>query len=190
MPSRGLASRVRGICSRNVGVLPHVLSTDPSLQASQTPQLPTCSPARRRMLSLSTLAGEFALPRSGPQPTSQRNHFSAPAGSLRVTGLHWPPKILGGIRLDAPRGTCMSTCFPPGAHPLPGSPSISSQASCSPWNSYLQIHPGMAPPPRPPRPPPPPPTTFCHHPQTGWQPRQLQGGSHHLQGCSRHSSSH
>ena len=110
-------------------------------------RLPSCQPT--------------ALPERGPCPSPsllgsspfpgaalnqlRRDHFPAPAGSLRVTGLHWPPKLPAGIRLDAPRGTCMSTCFPPWAHPFPGSPSISSQASCSPWNSYLQIHPGTAP---------------------------------------------
>ena len=116
--------------------LSHRLARLPSCQ-------PTALPERGRCPSPSLLG-------SSPFPgvalnQRRRDHFPAPAGSLRVTGLHWPPKLPAGIRLDAPRGTCMSTCFPPGAHPFPGSPSISSQASCSPWNSYLQIHPGTAP---------------------------------------------
>ena len=144
VPSRGLASRVKGVCSRNVVAPPHVLSTDPFPQASQTPQLPTHSLAWKRTLSLSILVGEFPFPRSGPQPTSQR---SLPRPS-RVTQSHrtaLAPKAPSRNKAGCPRGTCMSTCFPPGAHPFPGSPSISSQASCSPWNSYLQIHPGTAP---------------------------------------------
>ena len=116
--------------------LPYRLARLPSSQPAALPEGGRCpsppllgsSPFPGAALN-QRCRGITSLPREGPSE------------SRDCTG----PKDPGRSKAGCPQGNLQEHLLPPGAHLLPGSPSISSQASCSPWNSYLQIHPGMAP---------------------------------------------